>query len=82
MSKISEEQWNKRPQWCPHKDCQYLADSQSLMCKGRLPKPEPHEDDFNTHRLCINTEETGHGIFDLQINHTDAYLLSNLLKGI
>jgi hypothetical protein len=70
----------KRPKWCPHKIiCTCGAKSQELMCIGKLVKPEPHDNDFNTHRLCIDTRETGHGIFDLQINRTDAWNLTRLL---
>jgi len=72
----------KRPEWCPHKDCICLKQSQDLMCVGKLPNLVQHADDFNTHRLCINTEETGHGIFDLQINHTDSWNLKRLLNDI
>ena len=43
------------------------------MCVGELPKPEEHDGDFNTHRLCFDTRETGHGVFDLLINKSDAY---------
>jgi hypothetical protein len=33
-----------------------------------LPKPEPHDGDVNTHRICINA---GEPIFDLQVNASD-----------
>ena len=82
MANIPEKQWNKRPQWCPHQECVYQQDIQGSMCKGKLLRPERHDNDFNTHRLCIDNRETGHGIFDLLINHTDAYLLRNLLNDI
>ena len=52
------------------------------MCVGELPKPETHDNDFNTHRICIDTRETGHGVFNLQINKSDAYgirLLTDIL---
>ncbi|KKL46362.1 hypothetical protein LCGC14_2346290, partial [marine sediment metagenome] len=42
--------------------------SQDALCGGRLPKPEPHEGDENTHRLCVNTVGE---VFDLQVNKTD-----------
>jgi hypothetical protein len=50
------------------------------MCIGKLPQPELHIDDHNTHRLCLDTTETGHGIFDLQINKTDMYHFERLFK--
>lgn len=69
-----------KPDWCLHKDCRIKANSQQKACLGKLPKPEPHDNDFNTHRLCMDTRETGHGIFDLQINWTDSWNLIRLLK--
>ena len=71
-----------RPDWCQHKECLFQIQSQNKMCLGKLNKPEPHDNDFNTHRLCIDTSETGHGIFDLQINWTDAWNLIRLLDKV
>ena len=82
MSEIPEEQWNKRPLWCPWGDCEYMKDVQGKACVGKLPIPQPHDGDFNTHRFCLDTVETHGEIFDLQINHTDAYLFTLLLKDI
>ena len=48
----------KRPDWCPHKECIFQVQSQNSMCRGKLSKPEPHDNDFNTHRLCIDTRES------------------------
>ena len=60
--------WHQeRPAWCPHQDCVFSRRSQDALCGGRLPKPEPHEGDENTHRLCIKTGE----VFDLQVNKAD-----------
>ena len=70
----------KKPDWCPHKTCSIIANSQELVCVGKLLKPEPHDNDFNTHRLCLDTRETEHGIFDLQINWSDSWNLIRLLK--
>jgi hypothetical protein len=69
-----------RPQWCPHSECVYKASSQDLMCVGRLPEPVLHGETPNTHRVCINTIETGQGIFDLQLNWTDSWNLIRLLN--
>lgn len=69
-----------RPKWCPHPDCKFKIQSQSKMCVGELPELVEHDGDYNTHRLCIDTRETGDGIFDLQINHSDSYNLKRLLN--
>ena len=67
--KVSERaRWKQeRPMWCPHQDCVFCRRSQDALCGGRLPKPEPHEGDENTHRFCIKTRE----VFDIQVNKTD-----------
>ena len=70
----------KRPEWCPHKNCGFRVNSQDKVCIGKLLEPEPHDDDFNTHRFCLDTRETGHGIFDLQINQSDAWNMRRLLN--
>jgi len=49
------------------------------MCVGKMPSPEPHDDDFNTHRMCLDGADKDGGTFDLQINKTDAYLMGLLL---
>jgi len=72
----------KRPDWCQHVDCIFKIHSQNSMCIGKLPNPKPHDDDFNTHRLCIDTRETGYGIFDLQINWTDSWNLIRILNKV
>lgn len=72
----------KRPDWCPHMDCLFKINSQEAMCVGKLPELEPHDGGFNTHRLCLDTRETGHGIFDLQVNKGDCWNLIRLLKAI
>ena len=69
-----------RPKWCPYGNCNFEIHSQELMCRGKLPIPEQHDNDFNTHRLCIDTRETGHGIFDLQVNKTDLWNLKRIIK--
>lgn len=60
------------PDWCPHRDCLFLRRAMDNICCGRLPKPEPHDAGFNTHRFCLvgvlpPTDE----IFDLQVNRAD-----------
>jgi len=57
----------ERPDWCPHKDCVFVRRVLDSICGGKLPKPEPHNGDFNPYRICIKTDE----VFDLQVNDTD-----------
>ena len=74
--------WLKRSSWCPHKTCKNLRTLQDKMCVGKLMKKEEHDGDFNTHRICLDTKETGHGVFDLQINKTDCYWFRLLFDAI
>jgi len=71
---------NKKPNWCPHKDCIQYKCFQNTMCSGKLPEPERHNDDFNTHRFCLTGVLPDKKIFDLQFNKTDAYYFKNLLE--
>jgi hypothetical protein len=73
---------SKRPKWCQHKNCIYITSNQDKMCCGKLFKSAPHDEDFNTHRFCLDTRETGHGVFDLQVNRTDVWLLKRLMNFI
>ena len=66
---------NERPDWCPYPNCIFKMNTQNLICTGKLTVPESHDSDENTHRLCFNERETGHGIHDLQINRTDAWFI-------
>ena len=52
------------------------------MCCGELPKPEPHDGDLNTHRLCLNGADKDGGVFDLQINSTDVWWLKKTLEPV
>lgn len=63
----------ERPTWCPHTDCAFRMRAQDAICGGQLPNPEPHDADFNTHRVCLNGVAERGGVFDLQVNRTDAY---------
>ncbi len=65
-------EWKQeRPKWCLHPTCQFSLSIQGVICCGELPKPEPHGDDHNTHRICWFT---GNGeVFDLQVNRGDTY---------
>lgn len=71
-----------RPVWCPHSNCEFKCHCQNLMCVGKLPEPVPHDGIDNTHRLCFDERETGHGIHDMQLNWGDAWNLIRLLNQI
>lgn len=58
----------ERPSWCPHTECLFRRRVQDALCGGELPAPEPHDEDHNTHRICINA---GEPVFDLQVNASD-----------
>lgn len=64
----SAEWKQERPAWCPHIDCVFQRRATDHLCGGQLPAPEPHDGDFNTHRICINA---GLPVFDLQVNASD-----------
>jgi hypothetical protein len=70
---------DQRPKWCGHKDCQCLVTLQDTCCGGRLPRPVPHDEDFNTHRICIETEGV---VFDLMVNRTDVFVLGRLFSAV
>ena len=81
---------DRRPNWCPHKDCKFIEQSQDKICAGELPVPEPHGIALNTHRFCLDTRtesilhsnEDEHGVFDLQLNHGDVWNMIRILKTI
>ncbi len=65
-------EWKQiQPDWCPHKECLFRRRVMDDMCVGCLPKPEPHDGDFNDSRLCLNGVADNGGVFDLQINSSD-----------
>ena len=75
-------EWRQeRPTWCPHTDCGFLRRSQDALCGGKLPQPAPHGADFNTHRLCIRTEDDSN-VFDLQVNKSDVYHFRRILDAL
>ena len=71
-----------RPIWCPHPDCEFIRQTQDLIYSGKLFKPELHDTTPNTHRLCVNTQETNHGVFDLQVNDSDVDTFRWILDGL
>ena len=60
----------ERPSWCPHNDCEYLRRVQDALCGGKLPTPESHDGDHNTHRMCQRDGDDG-SVYDWQVNATD-----------
>jgi len=58
----------EKPTWCKHLDCIFQRRVLDVLCGGELPKPEPHNGDFNLYRVCIRTNGE---VFDLQVNNTD-----------
>ena len=72
----------ERPTWCPHQTCQFKFRVTDAMCAGELPKPEPHDGDLNTHRMCLNGADEGGGVFDLQINRSDVGWFRRLFEAI
>lgn len=69
-----------KPDWCRHRaTCRFIRSVSDSACGGRLPKPEPHDGDVNTHRICIRTNAD---VFDLQVNRTDLWWLSELIGSI
>lgn len=70
-----------RPEWCPHLTCTPLRSAQNAICGGRMPVPQPHGADFNTHRLCLRAPRPGRGIeiFDLEVNATDLWWLGEVI---
>ena len=45
-----------------------------MVCVGELPEPQPHDNDVNTHRFCLNGAGERGGVFDLQINKNDVFV--------
>ena len=73
----------RRPAWCPHPDCEFVVvKCLHGMCGGKLPEPVPHDDDFNTHRICLRGAGENDQPFDLQINRTDAWWFRELLDAL
>lgn len=69
---------HKRPDWCPHKDCRFVLNTQEMACVGRLPEPVDHGGIANDGRVCINAD----GVFDLQVNRGDLWNLRRLLGAL
>lgn len=72
----------ERPDWCRHRDCGFVFRSQDAACAGRLPVPEVHEGDSNTHRLCLRNQVEGEMVAELYWNRADAWHLGRLCKAV
>jgi len=76
-------EWKQeKPSWCQHPECIFLRQIQNLLCAGQLPKPMPHDDDFNTHRICFTEGGADDEVFDLQVNKSDLYHFRRVLNAI
>jgi len=65
-------EWKQeRPSWCPFPSCIQKRRVMDAICGGELPKPEPHEGDFNTHRICFNGADSSGGVVPIQVNASD-----------
>ena len=71
-----------KPEWCPFPACEFLVNTQEAACIGRLPIPEAHLNDFNTHRFCIHSPEDENWHFNIQINRTDAWNFRRILNAV
>jgi len=71
-----------RPEWCPFQSCTPCAVlGQGKLCSGKLPEPEEHGGDFNTHRFCMrsHSDDLPEWTFHIQINRSDAYQMRLVL---
>ena len=76
-------EWKQeRPDWCPHITCQFIFREMDAACCGKLPTPEPHDGDTNSHRLCLNGVANSGGVFDLQVNSSDLWWFHQLFDAI
>ena len=70
-----------RPRWCPLKDrCTPVVSFQGQVCGGRLVEARAHNDDFNTHALCMSDEERPPTLY--YVNSADLYWLRLTLKAL
>jgi len=82
LKKSQPEKWKQvKPSWCRHStSCKFLMHSPDIICSGKFFIPSPHNEDFNTNRLCfwLNPND----IIDIQINKGDVYNLMRVLKNM
>lgn len=73
----------QRPEWCLYRDCIFTRNFYArcgAICSGKLPKPDPHEEGFNTYQLCFlfigNKEKHSPAeAFAMRVNDLDLDLL-------
>jgi hypothetical protein len=61
-----------RLEYCSHPDCTPLESWDNRSCLGRMPKPVQHLEQYNSHRLCLETEE-------YCVNIGDGYYIGSLM---
>ena len=76
-----------RPGWCPHQDCEVVCSMagghpDQVICGGRLPEPEAHGPDKNTHRLCVAEVDSLSVMLDLQINRSDLMYFRRVIDAL
>lgn len=75
-------EWKQeRPTWCRYADCMFKRRSQDALCCGDLSEPDPHENDFNYYRICVNIPDDGTGC-DYLVNNTDIEYLRWILDAL
>lgn len=84
---MSEWLKQKRPEWCPHQDCQFKLMKQNLVCVGILPETELHNGIPNYARICfydevLPLEMHTRPVYDMQINEGDVFHLRSLLDAL
>lgn len=80
--KNSEVNIQKRPAWCPHRNCQPLQTANNVTCVGRLPTPISHDGINNTHRWCLRGADRNGGVLGLQVNVGDLWRFSLLFDTV
>lgn len=73
-----------RPKWCPHQDCQPVCSLKGghethVVCGGKLPRPEPHGEVFNTHRFCLADNDTCKPMLDMHLNRGDWFVIGRVM---
>jgi hypothetical protein len=63
--------FQERPKWCPNPDCEFKRIAVDHICVGKLPEPIPHNNDENTHRMCLHQPVDNTDVFEWQINSSD-----------
>lgn len=74
---------HERPDWCPHKDCQFVLNTQDAACVGRLPAPADHgaHKGINDGRFCMRDLDSGE-VYDFQVHKGDLLGLKRLFVAL